>query len=94
LLPKNKFKMAAKLKTKTTKTKFACKNYKSSFFKKKNSVLFWLPEYLNFIEKKFLKNSRFAYNQHGDFFWNLFLGALILVRNFKMVKFLHILEVQ
>jgi hypothetical protein len=34
LLPKNKFKMAAKF-TMATKTKFACENYKSSFFKKR-----------------------------------------------------------
>jgi hypothetical protein len=34
------------------------------------------------------------YIQHGDSFWHLFLGAVIFVRNFKMLKFLHILEEQ
>jgi hypothetical protein len=52
-----KFKMAAK-------TKFACKNYKSTFFKK--SGLYQLPEYL--IEKKISKIQDGAYIQHGDFF--------------------------
>jgi hypothetical protein len=81
-LPKNKFKMATKIKI-ATKTKFACKNYKSSFSKKK-SGLFKLPKYLSFIKKK----SRWR------FFWHTFLGALIFVKSFKMVKFLHIFEEQ
>jgi hypothetical protein len=29
-----------------------------------------------------------------EIFWHVFLGALIFVRNFEMVKFLHILEEQ
>jgi hypothetical protein len=37
--PKKKIKVAAKFKM-ATKTKFACKNYKSSFFKIKISGLF------------------------------------------------------
>jgi hypothetical protein len=38
--------------------------------------------------------SIFVHIQHGDFFLHLFLGALIFIRNFKMLKFLHILEEQ
>jgi hypothetical protein len=72
MLPKNKFTMAAKFNM-ATKTKFACKNYKSSFFKKKNSQKFKMAPIFN-IE---------------IFFWHLFLGAFIFVNNFKMVKFLH-----
>jgi hypothetical protein len=70
--------MAAKFKmaTETKTTKY--------LFSKKNSGLFHLPKYLSFIEKKKMV-------QHGDFFCHLLLGAFIFVRNFKMVKFLHIL---
>jgi hypothetical protein len=52
--------MAAILKM-ATKTKFACKNYKSSF-SKKNSGLFQLPKYISFIDKKFLKKDGAVFN--------------------------------
>jgi hypothetical protein len=93
LLPKNKFKMAAKFKMgkfKRAKIKFACENYKLSL--KTKSGLFQLPKYLSFIEKKFSKIQDGAYIHHKDFFCQIFLEALIFVRNFKMVKFLHILK--
>jgi hypothetical protein len=40
-----------------TKTKFACKNYKSTFFKKKLSGLFYLLKYL---ENKFSQKFKMA----------------------------------
>jgi hypothetical protein len=60
--------MAAKFKM-ATKTKFACKNYKSSFFNKKNfrAVLAAeIPKFnRNFFSQKFKMEPRF---QHGNFF--------------------------
>jgi hypothetical protein len=67
MLPKIEFKMAAKFKV-ATKIKFACENYKSSFFKKLNSGLFQLPVYLSFLKNNFSKIQDGPYIQHGDFF--------------------------
>jgi hypothetical protein len=77
-----------------TKTKFARKNYKSSFFKKmfRAVLVVKIPKF--YRKKKFSKIQDGAHIQHRDFFSHLFPGALIFVRNFKMVRFLHILEEQ
>jgi hypothetical protein len=93
MLPKIEFKMAAILKM-ATKTKFACKNYKLSFFKKKFRAVL-VAKIPSFIEKKISQKFKMAPMFNMEiFFWHLFLRAFIIVRNFKMVKFLHILKEQ
>jgi hypothetical protein len=50
-----------------------------------------LSVYLGLKEKK---NKDGAHIQHGEFFWHLFLRALIFVRNLKLQNFKNILEEQ
>jgi hypothetical protein len=58
MLPKIEFKMAAILKM-ATKTKFACKNYKLSFFKKKFRAVL-VAKIPSFIEKKISQKFKMA----------------------------------
>jgi hypothetical protein len=73
------------LLVKTTNHLFSKKNFRAVLIAK-------IPKF--YRKKKFSKIQDGAYIQHGDFFWHLFLRAVIFVRNFKMVKFLHFLKEQ